>query len=175
MAYFGLDSMIKNMETAIQDCLSDERKKKRYDLSLALQRLPRFAEDMIGMYVAFESVEQDCGRSWNHCNYIENYKNEQIREKEQEIEQQKREQEEERKQKEVELQNIRIELNEVQQEKRFIEHEFDCMSHSWSFKAGRLITWGPRKIRGGYACMIEHGVVYTLKLFLKKAKLIRGM
>lgn len=49
------------------------------------------------------------------------------------------------------------------------------MKHSLSFKVGRVITWGPRKIRGGYMCIKEHGLIYTLKLALEKAKFIRSV
>ena len=143
IARFGLDSMINNMETAIEKCFSEERKKQRYELSIILKKIPRLTEDVLGMYSAYESVEQESGISWRQCNYIESLKNEQLIQKEQSV------------------QALRTEL--------------ECMKHSLSFKVGRVITWGPRKIRGGYMCIKEHGLIYTLKLALEKAKFIRSV
>ena len=140
IARFGLDSMINNMETAIEKCFSEERKKQRYELSIILKKIPRLTEDVLGMYSAYESVEQESGISWRQCNYIESLKNEQLIQKEQSV------------------QALRTEL--------------ECMKNSLSFKVGRVITWGPRKIRGGYMCIKEHGLIYTLKLALEKAKFI---
>lgn len=39
-----------------------------------------------------------------------------------------------------------------------------------TFRIGRLITWLPRKIRGGLECLREHGLKYTIKLFFSKIK-----
>jgi glycosyltransferase involved in cell wall biosynthesis len=33
----------------------------------------------------------------------------------------------------------------------------------YSFRIGRIITWGPRKVRGGVRCLKEHGIKYTAK------------
>lgn len=154
---FGLDSMIRNMENAIEDCFSDERKKQRYEMSILLKKIPRLVEETIGMYISYESVEQDCGRAWNQCNYIEDYKNGQIEEQEQKI------------------QVLANEFDRIQTENLFINHEFDCMSHSLSFRIGRAITWGPRRVRGGCACIVEHGLLYTIKLCLKKVGVIKNV
>ena len=77
--------MINNMETAIEKCFSEERKKQRYELSIILKKIPRLTEDVLGMYSAYESVEQESGISWRQCNYIESLKNEQLIQKEQSV------------------------------------------------------------------------------------------
>lgn len=42
-----------------------------------------------------------------------------------------------------------------------LNYDFNCMRNSVSFRLGRGITWGPRKIRGGIRCYKEHGFKYT--------------
>lgn len=44
-----------------------------------------------------------------------------------------------------------------------LQYDFDCMRNSVSFRVGRTITWGPRKVRGAYRCLMQHGMIYTLK------------
>ena len=41
--------------------------------------------------------------------------------------------------------------------------DYNAMRSSWSFKIGRMITWLPRKVRGGIRCLQENGFRYTLK------------
>ena len=48
------------------------------------------------------------------------------------------------------------------------QQELHDIQHSLSFRIGRVITFVPRKIRGGLRCVREHGLGYTLKLGLKK-------
>ena len=42
------------------------------------------------------------------------------------------------------------------------------LKNSVSFKIGRFLTWLPRKIRGGYRCLRDNGLVYTIKIIGKK-------
>ena len=44
-----------------------------------------------------------------------------------------------------------------------VRYDFNAMQHSFSFRIGRKITWGPRKVRGGYRCWKQHGTIYTFK------------
>lgn len=44
-----------------------------------------------------------------------------------------------------------------------LNNELNAVYNSWSFKIGRLITFIPRKIRGGVRCHQEHGLKYTLR------------
>lgn len=46
--------------------------------------------------------------------------------------------------------------------------ELDAVHHSLSFRIGRMITYIPRKIRGGFRCYKEHGFIYTWNCILNK-------
>ena len=39
--------------------------------------------------------------------------------------------------------------------------------NGYSFQVGRIVTWAPRKIRGGIHCIQQHGVGYTAKRVLE--------
>jgi len=49
-----------------------------------------------------------------------------------------------------------------------VSRELYAVRSSLSFRLGRSLTWLPRKVRGGTQCLKEHGLWYTLKLFLEK-------
>ena len=52
--------------------------------------------------------------------------------------------------------------------------QLDDVHNSVSFRAGRCMTWFPRKIRGGIRCYKEHGFKYTIKrCFEKMEKVFR--
>ena len=44
-----------------------------------------------------------------------------------------------------------------------LQYALDCVHASASFRIGRVITWLPRKIRGGVRCYKEHGMRYTVR------------
>ncbi len=46
---------------------------------------------------------------------------------------------------------------------RNLENELLAIKNSTSYKIGRFITFIPRKIRGGYRCYQDHGLVYTVE------------
>ena len=48
-----------------------------------------------------------------------------------------------------------------------LQYDLDCVHSSVSFRVGRVITWAPRKVRGGVRCLKEHGAAYTARRFLK--------
>lgn len=48
------------------------------------------------------------------------------------------------------------------------QQELRDLHNSVSFRIGRAITFVPRKIRGGFRCVKEHGLGYTLRLGLRK-------
>ena len=48
------------------------------------------------------------------------------------------------------------------------QQELRDLRNSVSFRIGRAITFVPRKIRGGFRCVKEHGLGYTLRLGLNK-------
>lgn len=49
----------------------------------------------------------------------------------------------------------------------------DNIQHGYSFRIGRVITFFPRKIRGGIRCYKEHGLKYTIKRTLYHLRLYR--
>jgi len=46
--------------------------------------------------------------------------------------------------------------------------ELDNVLNSKSYRIGRMITFIPRKIKGGIQCIRDHGMIYTIKLATKK-------
>ena len=48
-----------------------------------------------------------------------------------------------------------------------LQYDLDCVHNSVSFRVGRVITWAPRKLRGGVRCLKEHGVAYTVNRFFE--------
>lgn len=48
------------------------------------------------------------------------------------------------------------------------ESELDKVLNSTSYRIGRLITFIPRKIKGGIMCVRDHGIRYTIKYGIKK-------
>ncbi len=59
------------------------------------------------------------------------------------------------------------ENRKVSRELRKVNKEFCDIRHGYSFRIGRIVTWFPRKIRGGIRCFRQHGVVYTAKRVLE--------
>lgn len=50
---------------------------------------------------------------------------------------------------------------------RQLQFDIDSLKHSASYRTGRFLTWAPRKIRGGYHCLEQHGMLYTVKRFIE--------
>ena len=50
---------------------------------------------------------------------------------------------------------------------RQLQFDIDSLKHSASYQTGRFLTWAPRKIRGGYHCLEQHGMLYTIKRFIE--------
>lgn len=44
-----------------------------------------------------------------------------------------------------------------------LDKEHHAVLSSLSFRLGRVLTWLPRKVRGGVRCLREHGLSYTIK------------
>lgn len=53
------------------------------------------------------------------------------------------------------------------------QKELRDIRNSASYKIGRIITFLPRKIWGGFQCIKEHGIIYTIRLALTKISTIR--
>lgn len=61
------------------------------------------------------------------------------------------------------------ELKAARKELRSIHNKMkknEAASHSWSYRIKRFITWGPRKVRGFFRCLKEHGAGYTARRVL---------
>ena len=50
---------------------------------------------------------------------------------------------------------------------RKAEQELRNIRNGYSFRIGRIVTWFPRKLRGGIKCFRQHGAVYTAKRTLE--------
>lgn len=61
----------------------------------------------------------------------------------------------------IETQKLRQQLKRARHEKKEIEASID-------YRIGRLITWFPRKIRGGIQCLADNGWKYTVEHFFQK-------
>lgn len=70
--YFGLDTMIKNMEKAIDDCFSAERIVRRQKCAESFAMFPSLAADLFSMYIVYEGMEQENSRVWNERCYFQN-------------------------------------------------------------------------------------------------------
>ena len=57
------------------------------------------------------------------------------------------------------LEDIKLTLGR----KSHLERELYNIKHGYSFRIGRIITFFPRKIRGGVRCYREHGLKYTVR------------
>ncbi len=70
------------------------------------------------------------------------------------------------------LGEARQRLKKTQKEAAKAKRELQNVKNGWSYKTGRVITWFPRKVRGGVRCWQEHGLVYTVKRFCEKMKIL---
>jgi len=62
----------------------------------------------------------------------------------------------------------RKECDALQRECEQLGRKWDALLASRSYRLGRMITWIPRKTRGFFRCLKENGIIYTIKLFVKK-------
>lgn len=129
---FGLDTMIKNMESAIEECFSEKRIEMRRRCSDAISLLPELAADSLSMYILYEGMAQENGRVWGERCHFQN------------------------------------ELDCSQRNIQQLENTLDSVRNSTSWKTGRIVTFIPRKIKGGFNCVADHGIVYTLRYALSK-------
>ena len=51
--------------------------------------------------------------------------------------------------------------------------ELNAIKNSKSFKLYRIISYGPKKVRGGYHCLKENGMNYTVHHFFEKLRGIK--
>lgn len=60
------------------------------------------------------------------------------------------------------------ERQRYEKEIRFLKQEMEDMERSLSFRLGRILTYIPRKIRGGILCCKEQGICYTVRLAVSR-------
>lgn len=65
------------------------------------------------------------------------------------------------------LKQNQMKKNQEDQICRKLQFDIDSLKGSVSFRTGRLLTWGPRKARGCYYCLNQHGFTYTVKRFIE--------
>ncbi len=58
---------------------------------------------------------------------------------------------------------LRINFKNTNKKLRDSLQRENSLKQSVSFRVGRAITWGPRKVRGGVRCYKQHGAAYTAK------------
>lgn len=57
--------------------------------------------------------------------------------------------------------------------KRDALEEIGRIQNSKTYKVGKTVLFIPKKVLGGFKCLKQHGFGYTLKLFLKKCKILK--
>ncbi len=60
-----------------------------------------------------------------------------------------------------------IRVQQLQSELKNNQQEIDLIRTSWTYKIGRMITFIPRKVRGGIRCCRENGWKYTFRRMLE--------
>jgi len=63
-----------------------------------------------------------------------------------------------------------IEAQRLSQQVSYLEREIENIHRSASYRIGRMITFIPRKLRGGIRCLKENGIKYTLCRFGEKVR-----
>lgn len=75
-------------------------------------------------------------------------------------------------------QQVQVLTWRLQRQKQELRQEIDALTSSTTYRVGLAVTYIPRKIRGGYRCLRENGLVYTVvHLFEKigrKLHLVQG-
>lgn len=56
----------------------------------------------------------------------------------------------------------------LESENNKLKKEIFNIRNSTSFRIGRIVTYLPRKIRGGIRCYKEHGIIYTVNRIKEK-------
>ena len=57
-------------------------------------------------------------------------------------------------------------MTKTQKELKKYKKQLEDVKSGYSFRIGRVITFIPRKIRGGIKCYKEHGIKYTFNRML---------
>ena len=143
---FGLDTMIKNMELAIEECFSSKRIEMRKRYSDAISLLPSLATDSLSMYIVYEGMVQENSRVWNERCYFQDELNQSYKT----------------------IQGLEQSLKNTEDQLNIVKTRYNIICNSSSLKLGQAISFIPRKLKGGFNCIKDHGIVYTLKYALSK-------
>lgn len=65
------------------------------------------------------------------------------------------------------LSDMRSEYSSLQHKNKKLNKKLSDIRNGYSFRIGRIVTWCPRKLRGGINCVRQHGVGYTAKRMLE--------
>ena len=71
-----------------------------------------------------------------------------------------------------ENQQLKKDLTQARRERDRAKKKVENICASRSYRVGRMITFIPRKVRGGYRCLKEHGVKYTVRRIGQKMGLL---
>lgn len=71
MGAFGLDSMIRHMEAALEECMTPQRKLERDAKAEAIRGFSKLSEELLTMYCMFESKSKECEQIWNERSWFE--------------------------------------------------------------------------------------------------------
>lgn len=65
-------------------------------------------------------------------------------------------------------QQVQVLTWRLQRQKQELTREINALKSSTSYRIGLTVTYIPRKIRGGYRCLRENGLIYTVVHLFKK-------
>lgn len=63
-----------------------------------------------------------------------------------------------------------LSTEELREQYEVLNGHYEAMRNSLSFRIGRVITFLPRKLRGGVRCLKENGLRYTIRCFFHKIR-----
>ena len=136
------------------------------DLKLIAEILNRLLSNAHRVYNTLSDEEksiQDIMTAYEQIqfkNFVLNYKpalnNKKITERKNNVSPDKNEDNKQEKQ-------LKADLAKTQKELKKYKKQLEDVKSGYSFRIGRVITFMPRKIRGGIKCYKEHGIKYTVK------------
>ncbi len=65
-------------------------------------------------------------------------------------------------------------LKQAEAKNRELNKALSDIRYGYSFRIGRVVTWLPRKLRGGFKCLRQHGMVYTIKRVIEHVGINMG-
>jgi hypothetical protein len=65
------------------------------------------------------------------------------------------------------IESLNEHVESLKHENENLKVQISCLEGSVSFKIGRVLTWLPRKLRGGIICFKQNGLIYTVKRLIE--------